>query len=73
MIRTCMGVLSVDGTHCWIKEPSHPEFSQYDKKIILNKAGNSYELGMTLDGGLLWMNGWYDAGENEILLTSVHQ
>jgi DDE superfamily endonuclease len=61
-------VLSVDGTHCWIKEPGHPEFSQDKSKYShkLNKAGKSYELGIDLTGGLIWMNGPYDAGENDI-------
>jgi hypothetical protein len=63
-------VLSVDGTHCWIKEPSHPEFSQDKKKYShkLNKAGKSYELGIALNGGLIWMNGAFDAGENDITI-----
>jgi hypothetical protein len=63
-------VLSVDGTHCWIKEPKNPEFSHQDKSKEyshqLNKAGKSYELGIHLMGGLIWMNGPYDAGENDI-------
>ena len=63
-------VLTVDGTHCWIQEPSHPEFSQDKSKYShkLNKAGKSYELGMDLNGGLIWMNGPYDAGENDIAI-----
>jgi DDE superfamily endonuclease len=61
-------VLTVDGTHCWIKEPSHPEFSQDKSKFShkLNKAGKSYELGISLNGGLIWMNGPFDAGTNDI-------
>ena len=63
-------VLTVDGTHCWIQEPSHPEFSQDKSKFShkLNKAGKSYELGMALNGGLIWINGPYDAGENDIAI-----
>jgi DDE superfamily endonuclease len=61
-------VLTVDGTHCWIKEPGHPEFSQDKSKFShkLNKAGKSYELGIALNGGLIWMNGPWDAGTNDI-------
>jgi hypothetical protein len=63
-------IMTVDGTHCWIKEPSHPEFSQ-DRKAYshkLNKAGLSYELGICLVGGLIWMNGPYLAGTNDITI-----
>ena len=65
-----MWVLTVDGTHCWIKEPGHPEFSQDRRKYShkLNKAGKSYELGIALNGGLIWMNGPFDAGENDIAI-----
>jgi hypothetical protein len=35
----------------------------------LNKAGKSYELGIGLNGGLIWMNGpLFDAGENDITI-----
>lgn len=63
-------VCTVDGTHCWIKEPGHPEFSQDRKKYShkLNKAGKSYELAIALDGGLIWMNGPFDAGANDITI-----
>lgn len=63
-------VLTVDGTHCWIKEPNHPEFSQDRSKYShkLNKAGKSYELGIALNGGIIWMNGPFDAGENDIAI-----
>jgi hypothetical protein len=63
-------VLSVDGTHIWTTEPSHPEFSQDTKAYShkLNKAGKSYELGIHLVGGLIWMNGPYPAGTNDITI-----
>ena len=62
-------VLSVDGIHCWINEPSHPEWSQdpayYSHKY--NKAGLDYELGISLvDNRLLWMVGPFPAGTNGI-------
>ena len=62
-------VLSVDGIHCWINEPSHPEWSQdpayYSHKY--NKAGLDYELGISLvDNRLLWMAGPFPAGTNDI-------
>lgn len=63
-------IMTVDGTHCWIKEPSHPEFSQDKSKYShkLNKAGKNYELGIDLNGGLIWMNGAFDAGQNDITI-----
>ena len=62
-------VISVDGIHCWINEPSHAEWSQdsayYSHKY--NKAGLDYELGISLvDNRLLWMKGPYPAGTNDI-------
>lgn len=63
-------IMTVDGTHVWIKEPSHVEFSQdrahYSHKF--NKAAKSYELGISLTGGLIWMNGPYPAGTNDITI-----
>ena len=43
-------IIMVDGMHCWIKEPNHPEWSQ-DKSYYSHKfakAGLNYELGMLL-------------------------
>jgi hypothetical protein len=53
-------VVSVNGTHCWIAEPQHPEWSQ-DRKYYsnkFNKAGISYELAIDIaKSRLVWMNG----------------
>lgn len=62
-------VITVDGTHCWIEEPQHPEWSQdsryYSHKY--GKAGVDYELGIALPVSLLvWMNGPYPAGESDL-------
>lgn len=62
-------IMSVDGTHCWIAEPGHPEFSQdssyYSHKF--NKAGINYELGIALASQkLIWMNGPFKAGMNDV-------
>jgi hypothetical protein len=70
LLKDDIYVISVDGTHVWTTEPSHPEFSQ-DRKAYshkLNKAGLSYELGICLIGGLVWMNGPYLAGTNDITI-----
>jgi hypothetical protein len=43
-------IITVDGTHCWIEEPTHPDWSQ-DKSFYsheYNKAGINYELGIAI-------------------------
>jgi hypothetical protein len=65
-------VMSVDGVHFWITEPNHPEWSQ-DRSYWshkYNKAGLSYELGISLTGGLVWMNGPFKAGHNDATIFS---
>jgi hypothetical protein len=62
-------VVSVDGTHCWIHEPGHPEWSQdsryYSHKF--GKAGVAYELAIALAcSRLVWMNGPYPAGDSDL-------
>lgn len=61
--------LTVDGTHCWIREPGHPEFS-YNPKTYSHKfakAGLDYELGISLfENQLIWMNGPFEAGNNDM-------
>jgi hypothetical protein len=58
-------VISVDGTHCWIAEPTHAAWSQ-DKKYYshkYNKAGILYDLGIDLARDrVVWMNGPFRAG-----------
>jgi len=61
-------IMSVDGQHCWVHEPGHPEFSIdtefYSHKY--NKAGINYELGIALkESKLIWMNGPFRAGETD--------
>jgi len=61
-------IMTVDGTHCKINEPSHPAFSQ-DKDYFSHKHKNSglcYELGIDLfRSNLIWMNGPFKAGQND--------
>jgi hypothetical protein len=61
-------VMTVDGTHCAINEPLHPEFSQ-DKKYFShkkNRAGWVYEIGLSLfTSNLIWMSGPHKAGAND--------
>jgi hypothetical protein len=62
-------IMTVDGTHMWMYEPGHPEFSQdseyYSHKF--NKAGINYELGIAIASGkLIWMKGPYKAGKNDL-------
>jgi hypothetical protein len=63
-------LLSVDGTHVWIQEPSHEELAQ-DPKFFSKKmkhAGCTFELGICLTGGLIWINGPFPAGTNDITM-----
>jgi len=61
-------IITVDGTHCWINEPQHPDWSQdreyYSHKY--NKAGVNYELGIAIStSDLVWMNGPFKAGRSD--------
>jgi hypothetical protein len=62
-------VLTVDGTHCWIQEPQHPDWSQ-DREYYSHKYGKSgvnYELALSLtESRLIWMNGPFKAGINDL-------
>jgi hypothetical protein len=63
-------VMSVDGAHCWIDEPRHEESSR-DKNLLarVRKAGMNYELGVAInDSKLVWMNGPFKAGANDMKL-----
>ena len=60
-------IMSINGTHIWIEEPSHEIYSMdtdyFSHKF--NKAGINYKLGIALASGwLLWMNGPFKAGQN---------
>jgi hypothetical protein len=61
-------IITVDGTHCWIEEPTHPDWSQ-DKSYYshrYNKAGINYELGIAIAClPLVWMNGPFKAGSSD--------
>lgn len=62
-------IITVDGTHCWIQEPTHPDWSQdrtfYSHKY--NKAGINYELGVSIAyPRLVWMNGPFKAGKSDV-------
>jgi DDE superfamily endonuclease len=60
--------MTVDGVHCSINEPKHPEFSQ-DKDYFSHKkahAGYCYELGISIfTPNLIWMSGPHKAGQND--------
>jgi hypothetical protein len=64
-------IMTVDGVHSWINEPTHPIWSQ-DPKFYshkYNKAGLDYELGICLSTDqLLWMSGPHPAGTNDITI-----
>jgi hypothetical protein len=61
--------ISVDGTHCWIEEPKHIEWSQDPEYFShkYNKAGINYEIGISLsEPRVVWMNGPFKAGMNDV-------
>ena len=61
-------VCSVDGTHVWVHEVAHEEFS-LDPEYFShkhNKSGLTFELGVSLrEQRLLWVNGGFKAGRND--------
>ena len=62
-------VLTVDGTHVWVYEPGHPEFSQDSEYFShkFNKSGINYELGIAVaTQSLIWMNGPFKAGKSDL-------
>jgi hypothetical protein len=61
----------VDGTHCWLREPQYPVWSQDSKWYShkLDKAGVNYKLGILIPQNILaWMNGPFKAGLNNITI-----
>lgn len=67
-------ILTVDGTHVWVEEPKHPEWSQ-DKDYYYHKygkAGMMYELAMALSSSnLIWVKGPFPAGKNDAYVFNV--
>jgi hypothetical protein len=72
---TIWWVITVDGTHVWIEEPIHADWSQ-DSKYFSHKhgkAGMNYELGIAISSSrLVWMNGPFKAGTNDITVFKDH-
>jgi hypothetical protein len=67
-------VITVDGTHVWIEEPIHPDWSQDSKYFShkFGKAGINYELGIAIaTSRLVWMNGPFKAGTNDVKIFSL--
>lgn len=68
-------VITIDGTHVWIEEPIHPEWSQDSKYYShkYGKAGINYELGIAIASSrLVWMNGPFKAGTNDVTIFKDH-
>lgn len=67
--------MTVDGTHFRIEEPRHKKLSQ-DRRYYSHKTGSAglnYELGISLsESQLIWMNGPFPAGENDISVFKRH-
>jgi hypothetical protein len=63
--------LTVDGTHCWIREPQHPTWSQDPERCShkFDEAGVNHELWMSMsEDRLVWMNGPFKAGMNDVTI-----
>jgi hypothetical protein len=64
-------ILTVDRTHCWIPEPTHEiwwEIWSQDKSYFSHKSGRAginYEIGISIFGNLIWMNGPFKAGDSD--------
>lgn len=67
-------VMTVDGTHCWINEPQHPEWS-IDTTFWSHKyakAGVNYEIGISLnESRIIWMNGPFKAGTPDVKIFAT--
>jgi hypothetical protein len=62
-------IITVDGIHCWVSEPQHPEWSQDSDYFShkYGKAGVMYELGIAIaESKLVWMNGPFKAGYSDL-------
>jgi transcription elongation factor Elf1 len=60
--------ISVDGTHIWKQEKKHEELSQDpgEGSHKLKHAAKTFEFGISLTGGIVWINGPYRAGMNDL-------
>jgi DDE superfamily endonuclease len=67
-VGVALWLLSVDGTHCRIKEPrSVPDKDWYSHKH--HKPCLAYELGVNLfESKLVWINGPFKAGETDLVI-----
>ena len=62
-------IITVDGVHCLINEPTHPTMSKNPKYYShkFHQAAVNYELGISVFGNqLVWMNGPFPAAEHDI-------
>ena len=67
--------VTVDGQHCWVHEQLHATWSQDPKYYShkYGKAGLNYELAISLSNNqLVWMNGPYPAGWNDLMVFKNH-
>jgi DDE superfamily endonuclease len=67
-VGVAMWLLSVDGTHCRVREPrSIPDKDWYLHKY--HKPGVAYEIGIHLfESKVVWMNGPFKAGETDCVI-----
>lgn len=53
---------SLDDTDCCVQEPSALNRSYFSHK--LRNSGLRYEIGLGLDGSMVWVNGTFKCGSN---------
>ena len=59
---------SVNGTHCWIKEPRNDSGKLWFS-LKYNKLGVSYEIVLHLNQDkIAWVNGLFKAGESDFCI-----
>jgi len=64
-------IISVDGVHCRINEPVHPEYPKNHKMYShkFKTAGLNYEVALSLwENKVVWINGPFQASDNDLII-----
>ena len=62
-------IISVDGIHCQVNEPTHPKYPKNHKMYShkFKKAGLNYEVAVSLwENKVVWINGPFQASANDL-------
>ena len=62
--------MSIDGTDCRIEEPSPFDEKWYSHKF--KGPGIRYEVGVAINGNIVWVNGGYPCGQWNDLKIAQH-